>query len=129
MDTLTAAVTNLISEYDSLDGQVSRQAPARRALAMEQVTAAVFSRLDAELDPWGWDDIDEDIAGETLGYSLHISDLLTAAMLDFRAGTQLHRCRPENRLDRLRVLLLEIIDIAVQELMGGVDQGETGDGR
>lgn len=129
MNTLNTAVTHLISEYDVLDGQVSRQAPVRRALAMEQVTAAVFRRLNAELDPFAWDDIDEDVAGETLGYCLYVSDLLTAAMLDFREKAALHHHRPENYADRLRVLLLEIIEIAVRELLDGLDQGETDDDR
>lgn len=127
MNTLFSAVDNLISEYDTLDGQRIVQAPARRALAMEKVTASVFGLLNSRMDPWHWDDVDEDIAAELLGYAVFISDLLTVALLDYRERAALHKVLPEKYTDRLRTLLLDIISIAVQELidMAGPEEPDS----
>lgn len=117
MNTLTSAVTGLVSEYELLDGSLTAGAGRRRAIAMERITAALFARIDAELDPYHLDELNEHVAEANLDYSVFVSDLLTTAMLDFRQKAARHGHHPEGYRDQLRNMLLEIAEMTIKELM------------
>lgn len=84
MDPLTHAFTALVDEYEALEGLATSSARSRRTMAMEALTAALFADLDHLLDPNGEDNLDENSAVELLGYTLHVGDMLTSTMLDYR---------------------------------------------
>ncbi|MHA7274807.1 hypothetical protein ACX80Z_15435 [Arthrobacter sp. TMT4-20] len=68
-------------------------ANSRRTAALEGVPGAIFNDVTAELDPYGIDDLDEQIAEGMLSCSLCLSDRLVAAMLDFRQKAVQHGLR------------------------------------
>lgn len=121
MNTLTTAVTGLVNEYELLDGSLAASAGRRRAIAMERTTAALFVRIDAELDPYHEDELNEDVAEANLDYSNFVSDLLTTAMLDFREKAVQHGHHPETYRDRLTSMLLDICEMSIKELMDRAD--------
>lgn len=116
MTTIDTAIDTLISEYELLEGRVSLSAGSRRSFAMEQVTAAMFNTVTGDLDPYGIDDLDEVVAGETLRFVHFVSDTLVTSMLDFRDLLAAHGYRPEDHTARLRRLLLGIWSDARDEL-------------
>lgn len=130
MTTLDTAITTLLSEYDHLDGVLTAPATGWRTLAMERVTGAIFRAITDQLDPHGIDDLDEQIADETLSCSLFLSSRLVGAMLDFREAAAQHGCSLASYRDRLHRMLLEIGDSFQQDLfdhLESLDQDDDGD--
>lgn len=122
------AIENLVSEYETLDTRMTVIARGRRATAAERLSATSFTTVSEDLDPYNMDDLSDQLAGETLEWSLFVTDLLVTAMLDFRETAEEHRLRPEGYRDRLRSMLLDIWLMALEELQKtGDDDQEHGD--
>lgn len=110
------AIAALVSEYETLDGRMAVPAQGRRAIAMERLCTVTFTTVTDDLAPYGIDDLNEQVAEETLEWSLFVTDLMVTAMLDFREEAGEHQHQPENYRDRLRVMLLDIWLMALEEL-------------
>ncbi|MCB5280322.1 hypothetical protein [Arthrobacter sp. ES1] len=130
INAITAAITHLVDEYEILDGRMAVPAQGRRATAMERVCAVTFSTVTDDLDPYGRDDLNEQLAQETLEWSIFVTDLMVTSMLDFREKAAEHHHRPGSYRDRLISTLLEIWIIALEELKKDPDedQGDEGEG-
>lgn len=121
------AIAHLVSEYETLDGKVDVAAQGRRATAMERLCAVTFTTVTDDLDPYNMGDLNEQLAQETLEWSLFATDLMVTAMLDFREKAREHHHRPEGYQVRLRDTLLDIWIIALEELKRDPDAGEVPD--
>lgn len=121
------AIAHLVSEYETLDGKVDVAAQGRRATAMERLCAVTFTTVTDDLDPYGLDDLNDQLAQETLEWSLFATDLMVAAMLDFREKARERHHRPERYQHRLRDTLLDIWVSALEELKKTGDDGEIDD--
>jgi hypothetical protein len=121
------AIRNLVSEYETLDARATVPAQGRRALAMERLGAVTFSTVTDDHDPYGLCDLNEQLAQETLEWSLFVTDLMVTAMLDFREKARKHHHLRESYRDRLRDTLLDIWLMALEELQKGGDSDEDTD--
>lgn len=122
MENLTTAIDGLILEFDVLDGWSSLPAAGRRTVAMEQVTAAMFDAITGEMDPYGFDDLNEAVAADTLGLALCLSDSFARTVLDFRSILGRHGYRPDAHGPRLRALLLGMWEDAMEEMWTLADE-------
>jgi hypothetical protein len=125
INAITAAIAALVSEYETLDGRVTSPAQTRRATALERVSATTFTTVTEDLDPYNMDDLSDQLAEETLDWSLFVTDLMVTAMLDFREKAGEHGHRPERYRDRLQGMLLDIWLMALEELKRDPDADET----
>jgi hypothetical protein len=119
------AIRNLVSEYETLDGRMTLPARGRRATATEQLSSVTFTTVTEDLAPFGIDEPNDQVAAETLEWSLFITDLMVTAMLDFREKAAEHHHLPEDYRDRLQDVLLDIWLMALEELKKGGDSDEA----
>ena len=125
IDAITEAITALFDEYEVLAGRMTLPARGRRTTAMERVSGLTFSVVTADLDPYGTDDLNEDLAEETLAWSLFITDVMTTAMLDSREWAAARNLDPEDYRNRLIGNLRSIWLNGLEELMRDPDEADT----
>jgi hypothetical protein len=118
------AITNLVSEYETLDGRMAVAAHGRRAMAMERLSSVTFSTVTDDIDPYDLCDLNEQLVQETLEWSLFVTDLMVTAMLDFREKAAEHHHLRESYRGRLRDMLLDIWLMALEELQKGGDSDQ-----
>lgn len=128
IDAITRAITALVDEYEVLDGRVTPPSVGRRTAAMEQVCGVTFDVVTADLDPYAMDDPNDQLAEETLAWSLFITDVMTTALLDSREWAAALSQRFEDYRDRLIANLLEIWLAGLEELKRDPDEADPGAG-
>lgn len=121
---ITAAVAGLIGDYEALERRMTLPAQGRRAFAMERLAAACFAATNEYLDPYGLDCLNERAAGEVLGFSLFVADLMVTAMLDFRERADRAGIPAESSRRRLHGLLLDVWHSALEELEASEDDDD-----